>query len=169
MNTKLTKSAAEAVATITGQFTTREIPGLVNWLKKLWEENPPAVLAVNPPNHSYDVEDGTHDLSLGEKAVKQKRQHHQDLSGSIFEYRIVFDGSFRILLGALKGMSEEVQQEAAMAFFLEYRQGNYLCNTPEWREVARILENKSDNLDNPFYKGVCVAILEMFRAEGCMD
>ena len=166
---ELTQKQATQIGQITEAFTQSECSAFMMWMQDQWEFNPPALLAVNPPNHKSEIEDGTHDVVIGKKQVIRKQKHHQHLKGSIFEYRIRFDGSLRDLLIALKGMSEEVQQEAAMAFFLEYRQGNYLCNTPEWREVASILKDKSDNLDNPFYKGVCVAILGMFRAEGWMN
>jgi hypothetical protein len=169
MKATLTKKQATQIERITQAFTESEFPGFVKWMKDQWKANRPALLAVNPPNHKSDIEDGTHDVVIGRKQVILKRKHHQDLQGSIFEYRIRFDGSLRGLLGALTNMSEEVQQEAAMGFFLDYRKGNYLCNTAEWREVAKVLDNKSNNLYNPFYKGVCVAILEMFRAEGWMD
>jgi len=166
----LTKTQATQIERILQAFTESEFPGFVNWMKGQWKANRKALLAVNPPNHKSEIEDGTHDVVIGQKQVIRKRKHHQDLKASIFEYRIRFDGRLRDLLGALKSMSEEVQQEAAMAFFLDYRQGNYICNTVEWREVAKVLDNnKSNNLYNPFYKGVCVAILEMFRAEGWMD
>lgn len=165
----LTEEKAREIEQITKAFTQSEFSAFVIWMRDQWEENPPALLAVNPPNHSYDVEDGTHDLSIGHTSVVRKRKHHEALQGGIFEYQIRCDGSFREILRVLTSMPVNVQQEAAMAFFLEYQQGNYLCNTPEWREVARILEDKSENLANPFYKGVCVAILEMFREEGWMD
>jgi hypothetical protein len=165
----LTRKQATQIERILQAFTESEFPGFVSWMKGQWRANRKALLAVNPPNHKSDIEDGTHDVVIGQKQVIRKRKHHQELKGSIFEYRIRFDGSLHDLLGTLKNMSEEVQQEAAMAFFLEYRQGDYLCNTAEWREVAKILGNKSNNLYNPFYKGVCVAILGMFRAEGWMD
>lgn len=165
MKTKLTKKAAKAVKTITQRFTDQELPGFVAWMKEQWEANPPAILATNPPNHSYDIEDGTHDVSIGEKAVAQKRKHHQDLSGGIFAYRIRCDDDLRTVLRSLEKLSSDDKQEAAMAFLIEYRNGSYVENEKEWREVGAIVGNK-DCLDNPFYKGVCEAILEVFRKEG---
>lgn len=165
MKTNKSKRAAKAVGKIINQFTSQEFPGFVEWLKKLWEDNPPAILAVNPPNHSYDCEDGTHDLSVGSKSAERKRRHHQDLSGSIFAYRIRCDGDFRAVLRSLDTLAWDDKQEAAMAFLLEYRNGSYLCNTAEWKDVAAIVGNK-DNLENPFYAGICRAILKVFRKEG---
>ena len=51
MKTKLNDSAAQAVNNNISKFTTREFPGFVTWLREQWEANPPAILAVNPPNH----------------------------------------------------------------------------------------------------------------------
>jgi hypothetical protein len=164
MKTKLNKEQKNAVQAIVRQYTSQEFPGFVAWLKEQWEANPPALLADNPPNHSYDVEDGTLDLSIGNKSVQQKRKHHEDLSGGIFAYRIRNDSDFRTVVRFLPTLSEDAQQEAAMAFLLEYRKGSYLCNTTEWRDAAVIL-GKADNLDNPFYQAVCQAILGVFREE----
>ena len=165
MKTKLSEAATMDVKGIVEMYTAREFPGLVSWLKEQWEANPPALLADNPPNHSYDIEDGTLDLSIGKDAVKQKRQHHQALSGSIFAYQIRSDADFRTVVGFVPKLSSDAQQEAAMAFLLEYRQGSYLCNTREYRD-AELIVGKKENLDNMFYSNVCQAILEVFREQG---
>jgi hypothetical protein len=140
----------------------------VAWLKEQWEANPPALLADNPPNHVYDVEDGTKDLSIGQTSVEQKRAHHESLSKGIFAYEIVCDGDLRTVVRLVPKLKEDPQQEAAMAFLLEYRKGSYICNTAEWRDCA-VIVGKLEGLENPFYKGVCEAILEVFRKEGWID
>lgn len=165
MKTKLSKAASKVVNGIVEQFTSREFPGFVSWLKEQWEANPPALLADNPPNHSYDIEDGTLDLSIGQKAVDLKRKHHEDLSGGIFAYKIRSDADFQSVVRFIPTLSNDAQQEAAMAVLLEYRKGSYLCNTTEWRDAA-VIVGTADNLDNPFYASVCRAILEVFREQG---
>lgn len=162
---KLSKAAEKKVKSIVVQYTDREFPEFVTWLKKQWEANPPALLADNPPNHSYDVEDGTLDLSIGRDAVERKRKHHEDLSKGIFAYRIRSDSDFRTVVRLLPTLPQDAQQETAMAFLLEFRKGSYLCNTAEFRDAAVIVGQK-DNLDNHFYLGVCQAILEVFREQG---
>jgi|688.fasta_scaffold898976_1 hypothetical protein len=162
---KISKKQRKAVKAIVKQYTSREFPEFEVWLTEQWNTNPPAILADNPPNHISDVEDGTIDLSVGRPSVTQKREHHKHLKGGIFAYRIRCDDDFRAVVRFIPKMSEDAQQEAAMAFLLEFRKGSYLCNTQEWREVAAVVGNK-DNLDNPFYKAVCQAILEVFRKEG---
>jgi hypothetical protein len=168
MKTELNKAAAKVVKGIIEQYTTREFPGFVAWLKEQWEANAPALLADNPPNHSYDVADGTMDLSIGQTSVKQKRAHHKHLKRGIFAYQIRCDDDFRTVVRSVPELSEDAQQEAAMAFLLEYRKGSYLCNTQEWRDIE-VIVGKSEGLDNPFYKDVCQATLKVFQGQGWID
>jgi hypothetical protein len=169
---KLTKRQQKAVRAIVKRFTSREIPGFVEWMRAQWRANPSALLAANPANHMHDFLDGSLDLSIGAKAVRQKRSHHHHCEKyPRFAYNIEAAGKLRKVVRAIPERSADDQLEAAMAFLLEYRDGSFLCNDPLWPDVARIVGNLGnlDNLDNPFYKGVCEAILEVFRKEGWID
>jgi len=166
---KLTKKAVKTVKAKVAEFTNREFPGFVVWLKEQWKANPSALLAANPANHVHDVEDGSLDLSLGGEAVRLKRSHHRHCQKDPrFAYKIEAAGKLRKVVRAIPKLSADDQLEAAMAFLLEYRNGSYVCNDPLWWEVAKIV-GQLDNLDNPFYRGICEAVLVVFRKEGWID
>ena len=166
---KLTEEQANAVQGEVEKFTSREIPGFVEWMRLQWELNAPALLCSNPPNHVYDVEDGTVDLSIGEVDVAGKREHYDYCKGGIYAFAIKAEGKLRKVVRAIPTFSSEQQLEAAMAFLLEHRKGSYVCNTVEWREVAAIVGHSTEGLDGPFYRGVCETVLEVFRKERWID
>lgn len=167
VKTTLSKKKTKAVQAKVKKFTSREFPEFEKWLQAQWRANPSALLCSNPPNKVYDVEDGTLDLSIGGEAVRQKRSHlrYVKKEDSRFAYKIEAAGKLRRVVRAIPKLSADDQLEAAMAFLLKYRDGYFLCNDPLWRDVAKIV-GELDNLENPFYKGICEAILEVFRKEG---
>jgi hypothetical protein len=150
-------------------WAARELPGFMKWMCELVEVNPPALLANNPPNHVYDVEDGSLDLSVSEVDVERKLSHHEALSGTIFAYKIRKQGKFRKVLRGISGMKEEDRLEAAMAFYVEWNDGSYLSNSAEYRSIDQLLDSSLDGLDHPFYKAVCETILEGFREQGWIE
>jgi hypothetical protein len=164
----VSKKKAKAVEAKVKEFTSREFPEFEKWLQAQWRANPSALLCSNPPNKVYDVEDGTLDLSIGEVAVARKRELFDHCTGGIYAFAIKAEGKLREVVRAIPELGADDQLEAAMAFLLEYRNGSYVCNDPLWLEVAKIGVH-SDNLENPFYKGICEAVLEVFRKEGWID
>jgi hypothetical protein len=71
----------------------------------------------------------------------------------------------REVIEAIPKLSPKSQQESAMAFYVEYRH-NFVANSQEGQKLEESFRNLPDGLDNPFYAGVCEAILTRFKELG---
>ncbi len=138
----------------------------VSWMDEAIKKNEPAILSENPPNHSFDLADGTMDLAVGDRQVGLKRQQHRDLAEGLFAFTIEKAGSFTEVLAFVGQMRGEAQLEAAMAFYVA-SQHEFLSSSQQWCELAKKFGwNMPELLENPFYKGVCEQILKVFRERG---
>lgn len=160
MKTKMQQPTEAALQVALESFANREISRFVTWAKESWQENAPAVLSVNPPNHVYDVEDGSIDLTLGSEQVQRKLDHHKEMVATIFSYKLLKVGSFReVTEYLLRSLTGDEQLEGAMAFYLDSNNGSYLCNCGEWRSLSQNFD-MAEGLENGFYKGVAEMLLK---------
>lgn len=166
-------NAAFHVRELVASFKAREFPAFVDWMEKRVQKNSPAVLAPNPSNHTYDAEDGTIDLAVGKRNAARKIEHQRKITPAY----IVKEGSFREVLESVSRMPREQQLEAGMAFLVEQRKGSLLDNAPEYRQFAKKLGREyqtstgrmKEGLENPFYRGVCEALLGLFKERGWVE
>jgi hypothetical protein len=139
----------------------------MKWMDEAVESDEPALLSSNPPNHVYDLEDGTMDLAVGGRLVALKRQQCQHQEKTIFSFKILKEGSFREVLASLRDMQNlEAKQEAAMAFYVRAL-GEYVSSSLQWQELSRRFgRNMPEKVDNPFYREICEIILNRFQGRG---
>jgi hypothetical protein len=157
------------VSALVDSFKAREFSRFESWMEARLEKNSPAVLAPNPPNHVYDVEDGTLDLVVGKREVARKASHQKRIAPAY----ALKEGPFREVLASIATLAREEQLEAAMAFLVEYRKA-FLDNAPEYKQFEKTLGRELrtatgrmvEGLDNPFYRGVCEAALRLFKENG---
>lgn len=162
--------AAFHVRELVQSFKEREFPNFADWMEKRIQRNEPAVLAPNPSNHTYDVEDTTLDLVVGKRDTARKIAHQKKMTPAY----ILKQGSFREVLESATRLPREQQLETAMAFLVEHRKGSLLDNAPEYKQCAKKLGREYqtstgrmvEGLENPFYRGVCEAVLELFTEKG---
>ena len=149
-------------------FGVREFPSFMRWMRERWEENPRTLLSMNPPNHAHDVEDGSMDIALREEC-ELKLKHQQSVAGTLFSFKVRKEGRFQKVIRSLSSLPMDEQLEAVMALFVEFRSGDFICNTAEFRYIEENLGASFEGLDNPFYRAVCEAILEGFVESGWME
>lgn len=147
-------------------FCSRALPKFVEWARRIAAENPPAVLAEEPPNHVYDVADGSMDFTVGREAVERKLDHHRQLATTIFNFKILKIGNVQDVFEFLSTLEASAALEAAMAVYVEHASGSYVSNSPEYQRLEKAYGPFKDNLENPFYKGVCEAIIEKLQEGG---
>jgi len=158
------------VSALVESFKAREFPAFVAWMETRLHTNSPAVLAPNPANHIYDTEDGTLDLAVGKHDVARKISHQKKMAPAY----ILKQGSFREVLESVSKLPREQQREAAMAFLFAHKKGDLLDNAPEYKQFEKTLTpglrtatgRMVEGLDNPFYRGVCEAVLDLFKENG---
>jgi hypothetical protein len=158
------------VSALVASFKAREFSRFESWMDAQIKKNSPAVLVPNPPNHIYDVEDGTLDLVVGKRDAARKASHQKRIEPAY----VLKQGPFREVLASVATLSRQEQLEAAMAFLVEHRKGSLLDNAPEYKQFERILGRELrtpagrmvEGLDNPFYRGVCEAALRLFKENG---
>ncbi len=163
-------SAAVHVRELVESFKAREFPAFEDWMKKRLQKNSPAVLAPNPANHKFDVEDGTIDLAVGKREAARKIEHQKKMTPAY----VLKQGSFRQVLESVSRLPREQQLEAAMAFVVEQRKGSLLDNAPEFKQFEKTLRQDHrtatgrmvEGLENPFYRGVCEEVLNLFKENG---
>jgi|GEM_PF-6551125 len=162
MTTK-TESFEELVAS----FLAREMPHLTAWIKRLEESEEILLLADMPINKEWDLPDGTMDLTVGEQAILSKEEHHSAMKDSKFAYSLRSKGTVKMVMSYIQSLRLEEQQEAAMAFWSESRDGDYPSNHREWRAFEQASEKRlPEDLQHPFYQAVCDAILSRFKQVG---
>jgi hypothetical protein len=138
----------------------------MSWMDEAVKENESALLSENPANHVYDLPDGTMDLAVGDRHVDLKRQQQRAQAGGLFAFPVVKAGSFTEVLSFLGDMTGEAQLEAAMAFYVASTR-EFLSSCKQWHYLAQKFGwNMPRNLDNPFYREVCKAILRVFQERG---
>lgn len=163
-------NAAFHVRELVASFKAREFPAFADWMEKRLQKNSDAVLAPNPSNHVYDVEDPTIDLTVGKRNAARKIEHQKKMTPA----HILKQGSFREVLESVSRLPHEQQLEAAMAYLVEQRKGSLLDNAPEYKQFAKKLGREyqtdtgrmKEGLENPFYRGVCEAVLDLFKENG---
>jgi hypothetical protein len=163
-------NAAFHVRELVESFKAREFPAFTDWMKERLQKNSDAVLAPNPSNHIYDVEDPTIDLTVGKRNAARKIEHQKKMTPAY----ILKQGSFREVLESVSRLPHEQQLEAAMAYLVEQRKGSLLDNAPEYKQFEKKLGQEyqtntgrmKEGLENPFYLGVCEAILDLFKENG---
>lgn len=162
--------AAFHVRELVESFKAREFPSFEDWMEKRLQKNNPAVLAPNPSNHTYDVEETTIDLTVGKRDSARKIEHQRKTMPAF----IIEEGTFRQVLGSVSKLPPEQRLEAAMAFLVEQRKGSLLDNAPEYKRFDKTLGREfrtgtgrmAEGLDNPFYRAVCEAVLNLFEEKG---
>lgn len=163
-------NTGHGVSALVESFKAREFPAFVAWMETRLHKNSPAALAPNPANHIYDTEDGTLDLAVGKHAAARKVSHQKKMAPAY----ILKQGSFREVLESVSKLPREQQLEAAMAFLVEHKKGDLLDNAPEYKQFQKArgqglrttAGRMVKGLDNPFYRGVCEAVLDLFKKNG---
>jgi hypothetical protein len=151
-------------------FKTREFPGFKAWMEKRLHKNSPAVLAPNPANHVFDSEESSLDLAVGTRDAARRIQHQKNIPPAY----ILKQGPFREVLESVSSLPHEQQLEAAMAFLVEHKKGDLLDNAPEYKQFEKTMGQElrtatgrtPEGLDNPLYRGVCEAVLDLFKENG---
>ncbi len=165
MKVNVSIRAARAAKKAVETFMGREGPAFEGWLRNLWKKNQQTILVENPPNHIWDFADGTMAVTFGKRNVKRSLAHHQGCQGTVYQYPVVATGTFREVIKTIPRLLPREQQEAAMAYYVEFCH-LYVTNSPEYQKLAESFRSLPTGLDNPFYKGVCDAILMRFKEFG---
>jgi hypothetical protein len=158
------------VSALVESFKAREFPAFVAWMETRLHKNSPAVLAPNPANHIFDSEESSLDLAVGKRASARRIQHQKNIPPAY----VIKQGSFREVLESVSKLPREQQLEAAMAFLVEHKKGDLLDNAPEYKQFQKTLGQglrtaagrMVEGLDNPFYRGVCESVLDLFKDNG---
>ena len=172
---------ARAAATLRGQvpnttcdahelvarFTAQHFPGFIAWIEKRWKDNDKAVIAPNPQNHMHGVDESTIDVAIGRENAEARFKYQQQISPGFVFAR----GSVQSVLRSLAELSPDQRLEAAMGFLIQYRNNNPIENAPEFRQFEKIQSRQlgtatgslPEGLENPLYRGVAEAVLQLFK------
>lgn len=146
--------------------TSAEFDCFVQWMNKVVEKNELSLLSTNPPNHIYDLEDGTMDIQLGPENVDRKRAQQQAQAKTPFLFAIIKEGTVTEVLAFVASMQGDAQLEAVMAFYVRAT-GQYVSSTEQWRRLCeRFGWGLSSDINNPFYRRIGEGILQKFRERG---
>jgi len=164
--------AAFHVRELVESFKAREFPSFADWMEKRLQKNNPAVLAPNPSNHTYDIEETSIDLAVGKRDVARRIEHQRKITPAFIHKT----GTFREVLQSVASsdFSKRERREAAMAFLVEHRKGCLIDNSPEYKKFEKTRGHEfrtptgrmAEGLENPFYRAVCEAVLNLFEEKG---
>jgi hypothetical protein len=148
------------------ELRNQDFPTFMTWMKEKWEDNPPALLSLNPPDTCFGDPDGSMNITLGTQNVATKRRQYERYAGTPFAYKMKTEGEFRTVLGSLSILCPNERLEAAMAFYTAWSQDNFLGIACEAKEIKVYLGMSNERLHSPLYRAVCEAVIEMFRESG---
>ncbi len=134
------------------------------WMEEQVEKDQPTLLHTNPPNKIYDLEDGTFNLVLTEKLVALSKEQCSAQAAGLWAFKIDSEGSFREVLSIVGNKKGNDRLEASMAFYNEGVDG-FLSNSKIWQSLAQTY-GTMETVENPFYRGVCLEILNFFQEKG---
>ncbi len=155
-----------AVNEYRSSYLEREFSALAKQLQQWVLDDPLVMLVEDGANSVGECVTGTCTFLVGEEAVRREGDYIDAMMkvprAAVYAPKILLEGNMVGVLKHISRLPESGRLEAAMSILVRHKDGEMLCNSPEWLNVAKILA-RSNGLDNQFYRGVCEDVLSLLN------
>jgi hypothetical protein len=143
-------------------FCARELLQFRVWIDQTVRSNPLCYIIRNPPNHSYDLVDGSFSVNIVSRYedIKELKQREKAAKNNWWSFEVVYTGRFLDIFAFVQSESPEDRRQLVLALLRQYNSG-LLWNCAEVFALRQTLPMADE--DNPFYDGVAEVILNQLH------
>ena len=152
------KGGRRMIKSKVASFCARELLQFRVWIDDTAKSNPLCYIIRNPPNHSYDLADGSFSITLVTQyqEIKELKQREKAARNHWWSFEVVYTGRFIDIFTFVQFESPEDRRQLVLALLRQYNSG-LLWNCAEVVSLRQKLQMTDE--DNPFYDGVADVIL----------